>query len=197
MATVSLCLSPAIRGRKMTLDEFLEADIQSGFRYELAAGALEVSKIPKPWHGTIVWLLHRALVIYDLAHPGVIDRAGGAGEYQFIVPRMISGRNPDVAVTLRATPPDSDGLRPATFAVEIVSRGKRARHRDYVTKRAEYLAYGLDEYWIVDRFDRRVTILVRDGDAWAERVVTGDGSAESVVLPGLVVPLADLWAASV
>ena len=83
---------------------------------------------------------------------------------------------------------------PASFAVEVVSEGAEARHRDYVTKREEYLAYGLAEYWIVDPRRRRVTILVRDGDGWAERVVKGTGSAASAVLPGFVVPLADLWA---
>ena len=63
---------------------------------------------------------------------------------------MQSGRHPDVAVTLRNTPRDWRGFRPAAMAFGVVSEGNEARERDYVAKRAEYLAYGLLEYWIVD-----------------------------------------------
>ena len=193
MATVSLCLSPAIRGRRMTLEEYLDAEFVEGYRYELARGVLEVSKVPNEPHGIIVCYFYRVLAAYWANHPGVMHRFGGAGEFQFLVPSMISGRNPDVAISLEDTPRDVEGNRPASFALEVVSRGKRARRRDNQTKREEYLAYGLDEYWIVDPFVRRITILTRDGEVWSERVVTGDGLAESLVLPGLVVPLADLW----
>ena len=95
---------------------------------------------------------------------------------------MVSGRNPDVAVVLRGTPKDHRGRRPPVLAVEVVSDGGEAR--DYQTKREEYLAFGLREYWIVDPQARRVTVLIRDGDAWVERVFQGDQTIESLVLPG-------------
>jgi Uma2 family endonuclease len=194
MATATLRLGPADHGRSLSLDEYLDADVEPGYRYELARGVLEVTNVPRDSHGEIVCNFYSAIAAYKRAHPGVIYRYGGAGEYQFVVPTMISGRNPDVAVTLKGTPKDSRGRRPASFAVEVVSRGVEAHERDHVTKPQEYLEYGLREYWIVDPFERRVTVLVRDGDAWAERVVAGDQSAESAVLPGFVVPVAELWA---
>jgi Uma2 family endonuclease len=194
MATATLRLGPADHGRSLTLDEYLDAEVEEGFHYELARGVLEVTNVPRDSHGVIVWKLYCAVVAYNLAHPEIIYRSGGGSEFHFVVPTMISGRNPDVAVTLKATPKDARGHRPASFAAEVVSEGTEARERDYVTKREEYLAYGLDEYWIVDPIERRVTILVRNGDAWTESFVKGDDVAESVVLPGFVVPLAGLWA---
>jgi len=197
MATVALHLriSPADNGRTMTLDDYLDAEVEEGYRYELARGVLEVSNIPDDLHGVIVWALYRAIAAYDQSHPNRIHRVGGGSEFHFTMPAMISGRHPDVAVTLRGTPKDSRGRRPASFAIEVVSEGKEARYRDYVTKRQEYLAYGLREYWIVDPELKRVTLLIRDGDTWVERIATGDQSATSVVLPGFVVALADLWPA--
>ena len=102
----------------------------------------------------------------------MIQRFGGAGEFRLWLPGMVSGRNPDVAVVLRGTPKDHRGRRPPALAFEVVSVGGEAR--DYQTKREEYLAFGLREYWIVDPLARRVTVLFRDGDAWIERVFQGD-----------------------
>src|SRR5207302_5037916 len=39
-----------------------------------------------------------------------------------------------------------------TIAVEFASAGRRNRERDYLAKRDEYMAIGIKEYWIIDRF---------------------------------------------
>ncbi|MEO6807634.1 MAG: Uma2 family endonuclease, partial [Isosphaeraceae bacterium] len=83
--------------------------------------------------------------------------------------------------------------RPPSLAIEVVSPGKRARERDYITKRQEYLAYSLREYWIVDPVARRVTVLIRNGDAWIERVFSDGQVAEGLVLPGFAIPVAEVW----
>jgi len=194
MATATTRLGPADHGRAMTLDDYLDAEVEEGHRYELARGVLEVTKVPNDPHAVLVCSFYDEISAYRRAHPGLIHHYGGGSEFQLVIPETASGRNPDVAVSLWATPPDARGNRPASLAVEVVSEGDEARERDYLTKRREYLAYGLAEYWIVDPIERRVTVLVRDGDAWAESVVEGVGSASSVVLPGLVVPLEGLWA---
>ena len=94
-------------------------------------------------------------------------------------------------MVLRNTPKDHRGHRPPVLAFEVVSKGGEAR--DYQVKREEYLAFGLREYWIVDPMARRVTVLIRDGDAWIERVFQGEQAAEGLVLPGFALPLAELW----
>ena len=59
-----LRIGPADNGRVMSLEEFREAEVEEGYRYELARGVLEVSEVPNDPHGKIVWnilLLHRGL----------------------------------------------------------------------------------------------------------------------------------------
>ena len=191
MATTTLLLGPNDHGRVLSLDDYLDAEVESGYRYELARGVLEVTEIPNDPHGFTVSEILIALGDYAQAHRELIFRIGGGAEFRFIIPSLISGRHPDVAVALWSTPKDKRGRRAASFAVEVVSKG--SKKRDYVAKREEYLAYGLLEYWIVDPTLKQVTVLVREGDAWVEQVVVGDGSAESTVLPGFVVPIAGLW----
>ena len=94
-----------------------------------------------------------------------------------------------------AAPPETPkvgGPRPSSW--RLSRKGPGPRRRDYEAKREEYLAYGLREYWIIDPHERRVTVLTRRGDSWAERVFLGEQAAEGLALPGFAVPIADLWA---
>ena len=72
------------------------------------------------------------------------------------------------------------GRRPPSLAFEVVSPGNEARGRHYVTKIAEYLAYGLGQYGIVDPQTKCVTVVIRDGDAWVEQVYRDDQQARSL-----------------
>ena len=112
MATTRIHIGPADHGRRMTLDEFRDAEEEPGYRYELARGVLEVTEVPNDPHGYVIWNLYHALTLYDRSHPGIIDRGGGASEFRLWMPGMISGRNPDAAVVLRGTPRDMRGRRP-------------------------------------------------------------------------------------
>ena len=195
MATVATAtrISPADNGRRMTLDEFEDADFEEGYRYELARGVLEVSEVPNDPHGFIVFNFNCAVSEYHRRHPGRILRFGGAGEFRLRLPVMISGRHPDFAVVVSGASKDRRGRRPPSLVVEVVSEGGEARDRDYLTKKEEYLAFGALEYWIIDPEMRRVTVLIRDGDAWAETVFTENQAASGLVLLGFAVPVADLW----
>jgi Uma2 family endonuclease len=194
MATATITrIGLADNGRTMTLEEFMDAEVEEGYRYELARGVIEVTYVPNDPHGEIIWKLLSAIRDYQREHPMMIHRAGGAGEYRLWLPGMISGRNPDVAVTLRNTPKDPRGRRPPSLVMEVVSEGREAYDRDYKTKRQEYLAFGIREYWIVDPQARVVTVLVRDGDVWVEHVFRDEQQAESSILPGLAIKVSDLW----
>jgi Uma2 family endonuclease len=199
MATVApRLLGPADHGERMSLEEFEQADVDPGYLYELARGVLEVSEVPddNP-HGALVCWFYRILGRFMDANPGRIERFGGGSEYRLVIPLLESGRHPDIAVTLKGTPKNVRGRRPPALAVEIVSPGREAHDRDSKVKREEYLAYGLAEYWVVDPVERRVVVLLRDGGAWVERVFTKPGeSAVGLVLPGFMVPLAELWSVS-
>jgi Uma2 family endonuclease len=186
-----LRIGPADHGRRMTLEEFREAEELDGFRYELARGVLEVSEVPNDPHGVVVSNLYDAIGGYRRAHPGVILRYGGGNEFRFWLPHMVSGRNPDLGVVLRGAPKDWRGRRLPALAAEVVSQG--SIKRDYEVKREEYLAYGLLEYWIVDPLKRIVTVLTRHGDAWSEAVFRDEQVIVSLILPGFATTVAELW----
>ena len=126
MATATLHISAADHGRALSLEEYLDAEVEPGYRCELARGVIEVTNVPDDPHGDVVYHLYLALGGYAHTHPGVIRRFGGSGEFQFLLPAMVSRRNPDVAVVLHGTPRDERGRRPASFAVEVVSDGAEA-----------------------------------------------------------------------
>jgi Uma2 family endonuclease len=191
MATIATRIGPADHGRAMSLEEFLEAEEEPGYRCELASGKLEATEVPNDPHGEIVCKFYCALAHYKLSHPDRIHRFGGAGEFRFWLPGMVSGRNPDGAVVLKGAPKDHRNRRLPALAVEVVSVGSEVR--DYETKRQEYLAYGLLEYWIIDPQARRVIVLTRRGDVWAEQVFQNDQMAQGLVLPGFHVLVSDLW----
>src|SRR5262245_13350891 len=109
-ATTTL-LSPADPGRRMTLQQFLEAKEVASFRYVLARGVLEVTHVPKNPHGMIVFELYVMLGADHREHPGIIRRFGGGNEIRLYLPGMDSGRNPDVGVILRNAPRNPRGLR--------------------------------------------------------------------------------------
>jgi Uma2 family endonuclease len=176
----------------MTLEEFLLAEEEEGYRYELGGGILEVTEIPGTPHRRVVNNLYLAMARYVFDHPGQVECFGGGSEFRLWMPRMISGRNPDLGVVIEGTQPDERGRTQPSLVAEVVSRS--SRKRDYVTKRREYLTYPtVQEYWIVDPRDRRVAVLVRQGDDWAETVVAGDAVIPSVVLPGLACRVEELW----
>jgi Uma2 family endonuclease len=195
MASLKLRIGPADHGRKMTLDEFREAEEEPGYLYELARGVLEATEVPNDPHWQIVSNLQGLFHRHKSTHPGAILRIGGGGECRVWVPGMISGRNPDVAVVLAGTLHDDRGRQPPSLVAEVVST--EGEDRDYRDKRADYLVFGLSEYWIVDPPLRQVTVLVRreapDGPEWTERLVAGEDVIPCTLLPGFAGRVSELW----
>ena len=54
MATITRRIGPSDHGQRLTLDEFIEADFEEGWLYELARGVIDVTQVPGPHHGRIV-----------------------------------------------------------------------------------------------------------------------------------------------
>ena len=194
-ASTAIKIGPADHGRRMTLSEFLDAEETPGYRYELAGGVIEVSEVPNDPHGEIVYRIHTALVLHDRAHPGLIRRVSEASGVQIVIPGPETDRHPDVSIVFRNKAPDDRGRRMPDLVVEVVSKGKQARDRDYIAKRRDYLVFGILEYWIVDPFDHRVTILSRPdvGSEWSERSFGDEEPIASPLLPGFAVVVRSLW----
>ena len=134
-AVTAIKIGPADDGRTMPLAEFLDAEETPGYRYELARGVIEVSEVPNDPHGLIVDAIHTHFVSYRLANPGLILRIAHASDVQIVIPGLGTDRHPDLAIVFRGKAPDDRGRRMPDLVVEVVSPGREARERDYVTKR--------------------------------------------------------------
>ncbi len=69
MATIRTRIGPADNGRKMTLEEFWDAEGQPGYLYELARGVLEVTQVPGEPHYQVVDNLHEGVSATGRQHP--------------------------------------------------------------------------------------------------------------------------------
>jgi Uma2 family endonuclease len=178
------------RQGQWTEADYLELDTNR--LIELSEGFLEVLPIPTSFHQLIAQLLCRLLEEFVLPR-----KLGLVFQAPFPVrlwPEKI--REPDVLylrpgrLTARDEPADG-----ADLAIEVVSKGKRHRARDLITKRSEYARAGIGEYWIVDPKRRRITQLVLHGKKYREHGEFAPGSrVASVVLPGFEVNVGAVFA---
>ena len=191
-------LGPEDDGRPMTHDQFLRADPQDGYRYELVGGRLAVTPAPNLPHWRIQIYLQELLTEYRRANP---DRIAALGSDARVLLRAMGGPcdvEPDLAV-FSTLPEDSN----ATWAemapflvVEVLSQG--TRRKDLVRNRELYWRVAsIEEYWIVDPhpdpYQPSLIALRRGPDSWLE---TGAGPGEvyrTDLLPGLVVDLAQVF----
>jgi Uma2 family endonuclease len=188
MTRAQTLLTPADEGLPLSRAEFAEADVRRPWRYERAQGRLVVMVPTGHDHHAAAEPIRDALVVYKVTHPSVVEHVF---EETWTAIDDDTDREPDLGVYLRGTPgriPD----RIPELIFEIVSADRRDRTRDYVEKRAEYERIGVREYVLVDRFERRCTVLRRTGDAFAESVLGPDDAYETPLLPGLRIPLGEV-----
>ncbi len=194
MATVAIrkqktsCFGPQDNGILMTPREFDRGDFMEGWRYELIKGILIVSPTPLRNERDPNDELGYLLRVYQETHPlghsldaTLAEEEITAGGNRRRVDRAIwagLGRLP----RRRETP---------TITVEFVSEGRRDRERDYLAKKEENLTVGVKEYWIIDRFQRAMTVYTRRG---RRRVIGEDQAHKTDLLPGFELPLARLFA---
>lgn len=87
-------------------------------------------------------------------------------------------------------------MPPPRLVVEIVSPGKTNRDRDYVSKRAQYAALGVPEYWLVDPAAQTVMVLSLAGETYQEVGVFGlQRAIASVEFPDLTLKASQIFEA--
>lgn len=191
-----LYLSPDSSGALLTPEEFDAAEFEEGWRYELIHGVLVVSpaalrKERDPNEELGHWLRN-----YRETHPRGAELNATFYEETVVTPTERRPADRVIYAGLGRVPCEAET---PTIVVEFVSAGKRSLVRDYEEKRDEYLALGVREYWVIDRFARRLTVYRRT-DSGTDRSVVGEGGVYTTpLLPGFELPLdrllqrADLW----
>lgn len=181
---------------KLTFEEYLHYDDGTDNRYELEGGALIPMTPQSPTHVLIALFLYNALnALVTSTHPDWLVTLAGVGV------RALTGfsRYPDVSVVEQSvfatltTNNVLDRQRPLLLAVEVVS--PESISRDYEIKRSEYEALSIPEYWIVDRIQQRVTVLVLVGSRYQETSYTGSMRVESQIFPELALTAEEILTA--
>lgn len=172
-------------------DAIEEADDR--FRYELVRGVVIVCPPPSEGSRSPNEELGFLLRLYKRDHPqGRRLDATLAENYVRSGPDAADRRVADRVVWCGlGRRPKLRGGDPPSIAIEFVSEGAADRRRDYVDKAAEYPAAGVKEYWIIDRFARRMTVIRPDREPL---VLTAAEKYETPLLPGFVLPLGDILA---
>ena len=159
---------------------------------EFTDGRLEVLPMPTDRHQVILGFLLFALDPF-------IRHSGGIVLFAALRLRIREDkfREPDLLLLRDAndTRRRNDYWRGADWVAEVVSPDNPAR--DTVTKRLDYAEARIPEYWIVNPLDETVTVLVLEGDAYAEHGVFRRGErAASRCLEGFSVDVAEVFDAA-
>lgn len=188
----ALVLGPELNGTLMTPEEFdAVEEYDEDYRYELIHGVLVVNPIPSEAEVDPNEQLGHLLRLYKETHPQ------GAAMDSTLPERYVrtrdSRRRADRVIWagLGRLPVSKQDV--PTIVVEFVSWGRRNRHRDYVEKQQEYLAIGVREYWVIDRFHHRMTVFGQGATGGTERVLADHETYETPLLPGFNLALAPLF----
>jgi Uma2 family endonuclease len=190
---IILKLGPELAGILLSPDEFdAVEECDELYNYELVHGVLVVAPPPAIGERGPNDRLGYLLRYYQEHHP-----QGAA--LDLTVPEHLI-RTPDsrrradrVIWTGRGRLPNTRQDQP-NIAIEFVSASKRDFQRDYIDKRDEYLRVGVQEYWIIDRFRRRMTVIRGGATPVTEMVITERDTYTTLLLPGFELPLAQLLA---
>jgi Uma2 family endonuclease len=179
---------------RLTYDDFVLFP-DDGLRHELIVGEHYVTPSPNTRHQRLVGRLHAAFVLYLRDHP----EAGEAflspfdvvfTEFDVVEPDLLF-----IAANQREIVTDKHVRGAPAIVIEILSAGTRK-----VDEKIKYRLFersGVGEYWLVDPELDVVKVYRRAADGTLPRVAELTAEAgdmlTTTLLPGLVVPLTDLF----
>lgn len=182
---------PIALGRPMTLAEWGELDEDEPG--ELVDGYLVEDEEVGFLHDLVVAWVIRILGNWVAPRGGAV----GASDTRFAV-STTRGRKPDVAVYYSGRRPRSHGLvtTPPDMMIEVVSPRPKDARRDRIEKVAEYAAFGVRWYWILDPGTRMLEVFELGSDGrYARAFGAADGRCTDIPgCPDLVLDLDALWA---
>ena len=176
--------------RAMTLAEW--SDLTEDTPGELVDGRLVEDEEVGYLHEVVVaWLIH-ALRGWLVARGGFV----GASDARFGV-SATRGRKPDLSVYFAGRRPPATGLItvPPDIMIEVVSPRPKDARRDRIEKMAEYAAFGVRYYWIVDPAARTLEVFELGADGrYTQALGAADGVVSVPGCDGLSLDLDGLWA---
>jgi Uma2 family endonuclease len=191
----------AVTTQKLTFEEYLTYEDGTDTRYELVDGELVAMSLGTGQHGMIIDFLTSQFkaAIDQMKQPwvamhSVIGVRSPRGR------RWDTSRIPDITI-LPLTQLDAMSERvavidltepPPLLVVEIVSPSTQSD--DYRSKRTEYGALEIPEYWIVDPLSQQVTLCILENRLYDSLVFQNDEPIESPTLPSFNLTAAQVFA---
>ena len=183
-------------GMWVSVAEFLELELpepDDKLKMELDDGVLYIMPRPRLRHQSA----QNELIYYFRSHFRAFAEPPGEVYADFVValpaelPRLFA---PDLSIVLRGSEVvvnDRMIEGAPDIVMEILSTD---RNRDLVRKRQVYATAGIPEYWIFDWLnDTALQLELRNGQYVERAVLTGDDTLTTPLLPGLAIPLADVF----
>ncbi len=195
MTSLTTRLTPADLGRPMSLAEFDQAESAEGQLFELSRGVVTMVEVPHVRHFLQVDGIRRQLYGYQSTHPLQMGYIGSGAECKILIEELNSERHPELLV-YRSSPPAEEtwSLRIPDLVIEVVSES--SRERGYQQKPDEYLRFGVKEYWIVDWYERQLTVFHRTRGRWKTSVVTPPQLHDTHLFPGFKLDIVPVFAAA-
>ncbi len=173
-----------------SVEEYLS--LPTNHLVEFANGRLEVLPMPTDLHQAVVIFLIEVLLAF------VKPRRAGTVRTAPLPVELWEDkyREPDVLFMLAKNAHRIRAhWRGADLAMEVLCNDSKDRKRDLVIKRKEYAKAGIQEYWIVDPRNHKITVLTLRGSAYrVHGEFTKGMRAASVLLPGFSVSVDEVFA---
>lgn len=183
--------------KRLSFEEYLVYDDDTDNRYELVDGELILMTPATGLHEAIIsFLLIQFYLEIQRLNLDWQPRPSGTGvrttDYRSRLPDLcVMTNEQDAALHNRAAILDS----PPLLVVEVVS--PESVKRDYRSKRTEYAALGIPEYWIVDPVMAKVLILTLDEGFYDVAEFCGDESLVSPTFVGLMLTAQQMLGAKI
>ena len=179
-------------GMRMSLDEFLVLGKTDG-KWELDDGVLYImpsgTRDHQFLHFQLGWHLQNYLNQFDEPPARFYQEMTTILSHE-----LQRAPEPDLVIVREGRPGILEGRwveGAPDIAIEILSTDRR---RDLVRKRQIYAEAGVPEYWLIDPRDDTVTQLeLKDGEYVERAVLSADDVLITPLLPGLSIPLADIF----
>jgi Uma2 family endonuclease len=173
-------------------------------RYEIIEGVLTVMPATRFRGGNVGQNLVFLLRDYYLAQ-NVRCRFSAEVDIEAAPPRVVRA---DAVLVVAADLPKFEALsfdepgtdwqdHPLTLPPTLVIESLRPGHElhDRRTKRRWYAEFGVRHYWLVDAYVRSLECLILEGGEYrVDAAGRGDVELRPPAFPGLVIPLATIWA---
>jgi Uma2 family endonuclease len=179
---------------KLTFEDYLSYTDGSDQRYELVDGDLVAMGIGSGLHGAILKFLEK-LFDAEIVRLGldIVALQSAVGVRSPRKGRWDTSRIPDISVIMASQWRELRQKEavielnesPPKLVVEVVSPS--TRRADYRAKRAEYMVLGIEEYWIVDPEEAKVTVLTLVDDWYEAAEHVGEACVSSALFPELQV----------